>query len=838
MDSRLLDILNDREDNYIMPFYFNGGDNGNISSTVESISRLGCKALCVKSDNHPNFLKKQWFDELRLILKECEKRNMKVWIFDDKGYPSGSADGAVKENPEFKKKYLLERHFDMIGPMKSATVIIKNFDINDEIIGAYLFKRVDNDESISEEFIDLSENIKESYLNFDVPEGVYRLFIYYKSNYKSDDLIDLLNPRATDMMIKNIYQPYFDELGEFFGNTLEGFLSDGVGFYPNYFFDGSDKKNRFSQTVGQAGLCLPVSDDLLRLMSKKANENIIPYLAGLWYDMGRKSAELRHNYMNTASKLFSRYFTQKIGRWCSAHNVEYISSGVAENNSNSKLGNSTGHYFRSQHGQSISGIDICDGQIVPGFSHYTNASYGNIPYTDNEFSHYSLLKLASSDSHFDTDKNRRAMCKFSREGSFAQSNRIEKWLIDFSLVRGINHFIPENLPLNESDPQYDSYRSLIDYANKSAHLLSGGVHISKALVLYNADCEWGSAQDFIYSQKICKELYDNHIDYDIISFDYLKKAEVLNHKLVLNEEKFDVLFVPFSAYIYGKNLNVLRNLETIGFDVVFVGGLPENCDHKFKSISLDECSRYYDKNCDIDLIVTGEAELMRHYHIKRGNADIYMFFNESVTKETDATVYIGRDKYLKLDLLNDSTVSGETQSGKLSVKLTPYQSAIYIFDDFEQEFSDKFKTDRKSEFYRYLNIPFDVSISEEPPYDEFEELMITDHPFNINSAEYRPDFSGKIKYSGRFYLEEKGEFLIDLKNVGENARVIINGYDVGIRVAKPFVFDISDYTVDGENRIDIIVSNTLACGLKDDSSRYNPIPSTGLQEEIVMYRKI
>lgn len=834
MDNRLLDILNDREDNYLSPFY-SLKSNEDISKQIESIYKIGCKAVCIKPDFNIFADEKEQLDRLRNLFEECKNRGMKVWLFDENGEISGSADDVVKAHPEFRKKHLLERHFDLIGPMKSASVIINKFEKDDEVLGAYLFKRVEADESLTDEFIDLSENIAGDFINFDVPKGVYRLFIYFKSNYKSDNLIDLLNPKATDMMIKNIYQPFFDNLGEFFGDTLVGFVSDKVGFYNDY-FSGFDGKNRF-KTVGQSGLCLPVSDDLLRLMSKKANENVVPFLAGLWYDIEGKSSELRHNYMNTVSKFFSRYFTQKIGRWCASHGVEYITYS-ADNNSHSKLGKSTAHYFRSQHGQSLSTVNVGAQQVLPGFAHYSNASFDeNGAEIDSDFVHYTLAKLASSDTHFDTDKKGRAVAKLFKNGGFAQSCTTKKWIVDFLSVRGINCFCPEEMSFDESDPQYESYRFLMRYVNKTAHILSGGTHTAKALVLYNADCEWGSANDFIHSGKICKELYDSHIDYDIITFDYLKKAEILNHKLVLNGEKYDVLFVPYSSYIYGKNLNVLRNLETIGFDVVFVGGLPKNCESKFKNISLGECSRYYDKNCDIDLIVTGEADLLRHYHIKRGNADIYMFFNESVTSEVDATVYFGRDAYIKLDLASDSVLKGKTQSGKLNLKLSPYQSEIYVFDDFDEDFLQNFKTESDLEFERYLNIPFDVSISEKSPYNEFEFLTVVDRPININSSEFKPDFSGKIKYAGKFYLEKRGDYLIDLKDVGETAEVFVNGKFVGLRVAKPFVFDISEYTVDGENLIEIIVANTLAPRLKDEFSKFSVLSASGLREQIVMYKK-
>ena len=42
------------------------------------------------------------------------------------------------------------------------------------------------------------------------------------------------------------------------------------------------------------------------------------------------------------------------------------------------------------------------------------------------------------------------------------------------------------------------------------------------------------------------------------------------------------------------------------------------------------------------------------------------------------------------------------------------------------------------------------------------------------------------------------------------AQVHVNGREAGTRMARPFRFDISDFAVEGENRIQIKVANTLA----------------------------
>jgi hypothetical protein len=51
-------------------------------------------------------------------------REMKVWLFDDKDYPSGFAAGLIRDtHPEFLKIYLAEKHIDAVGPLNGSSFL-------------------------------------------------------------------------------------------------------------------------------------------------------------------------------------------------------------------------------------------------------------------------------------------------------------------------------------------------------------------------------------------------------------------------------------------------------------------------------------------------------------------------------------------------------------------------------------------------------------------------------------------------------------------------------------------------------------------------------------------
>ena len=69
---------------------------------------------------------------------------------------------------------------------------------------------------------------------------------------------------------------------------------------------------------------------------------------------------------------------------------------------------------------------------------------------------------------------------------------------------------------------------------------------------------------------------------------------------------------------------------------------------------------------------------------------------------------------------------------------------------------------------------------------------------------------------------------IDLGKVAGTAEIIINGRKAGVRVAPPWKQEITPYLTTGENRIEIIVYNTLANHYQTIPSKYRGSPLSGL----------
>jgi len=74
-------------------------------------------------------------------------------------------------------------------------------------------------------------------------------------------------------------------------------------------------------------------------------------------------------------------------------------------------------------------------------------------------------------------------------------------------------------------------------------------------------------------------------------------------------------------------------------------------------------------------------------------------------------------------------------------------------------------------------------------------------------------YSGGAVYKKRFSLESEQlqrEVILDLGAVNTTAEVTVNGQSVGVKLARPYRFDITDQVREGDNELEVIVYNTLA----------------------------
>jgi alpha-L-rhamnosidase len=867
MSTRLDDVLNGKEENYILPFFWQHGEEEEVlREEMARIHEAKIRAVCVEARPHPDFLGPKWWKDMDIIMEEARARDMRVWILDDDHFPTGHAAGRLKDAPkELRRLFLQVDHVDAVGPRCNSSFMVAPmpyvpgyFETGGGTISAVIaIKRDSNTGDLTNIMEDLTTKVENGMLYWDVPEGYWRIFTIVENDKNGDSKKkDYLNPLVKEsvrVLIDTVHEAFYDRYRDDFGRTIAGFFSDEPGFY-------NDKESfDYNSKLGKKGVTLPWSADIDKLLEDEFGDEYKKYLPFLWHDGGEMVSKIRFSYMNLVSKLYAENFTKQIGDWCREHGVEYIGHIVEDNNLHARLGASTGHFFRALEGQDMSGLDVVLWQLNPGFDEIPSRSFSGE--ADNEFYNYGLGKMAASLAHLDPKKKGRTMAEVFGAYGWVEGLKLMKWLTDHMLVRGVNYFVPHAFSPKEypdydcpphmyargKNPQYRYYQYLNQYTNRMSHLLSGGNHVASAAVLYHAEAEWSG--NFMYFQKPVKELMRNQIDCDILPCDaIIEDVQVRNAKLISQDETFDCLIIPYSEALPAKVLKRFADFVKEGLPILFIDGLPQrSCEGEWidgvieflasnenvEVILLNNLAEKMKNAGFYDIQVKDEQPYLRYYHVKHQEIDVYMFFNEHPVHEIETEVELPvSGKVLFYDayenFCRDMDVRSEAGKNVLTLKLAPFETITVISGNGltgleRNPIVNRLQTASIVEGSWSLSTANSFQYPAFTPWGQLESLT------DLSRIESLKSFSGTMRYETEFNwnLGEK-RVVIDLGDVYETAEVIVNGESLGVRISTPYQFELNGSLKSGKNSLVIEVTNTLVKENPDTLSRIAQHEPSGL----------
>ena len=859
------EYLKENPANYMVPFlWMHGEDEPRLREVIGAIHQSGIGALCVESRPHPDFLGPKWWQDMDVVLDECKKHGMKIWILDDERFPTGYSAGRAAGSPHCIR-YLNERHVDIAGPQTGSSILLnlpvfnrrqKNTDPIISVVAARRIpgKNMDHSTFINimpdpvEDLVDLTDRIEGDVVYWDVPEGLWRVFVltahYGLGDERRDKYINPLTAEGTRILIDTVYEAHYAHYAEEFGKTILGFFSDEPQFGGGH---------GYHAMIGRSpNLKLPWSDEVLPTMSKTLGRDATGLLPGLWSDIGEETSRIRFAYMDAVTKLYGKNFCQHIGDWCRAHGVEYMGHVIEENNAHARLGAGTGHYFRALWGQDLAGIDIVLNGLIPGIKGGSHAQSAHEFEADDDFFYYCLAQLAASLSHIDPKKQGRAMCEIFGAYGWQEGLREMKWLADFMMSRGINVFVPHAFTPKDfpdpdcpphfyamgENPQYRYFGHLMRYMNRVCHLISDGRSLAKVGVMYHAEAEWASS-DMMKTQEMVKLLTQAQVECDILPADALMDAPVENGALRLGSGSYRALVVPYAAQLPADTIRALGALAKRGVRVVFTNALPKASSTEPINIpaALAGCAVLSGQPIVDDVVSLGlrfascdgfQPDLKLYPYEKDGRIHL-LLFNESILNPIDTELTLnGTPDAALYDPYENRLYKPETdtQDGKTRVKLRLEPCALRVLilggEAMEAEPLPDIPTGQR------LIEGWRVSTATAKEYPAFTPCPAITEPTNLNRPDGLPRFSGTIRYEGTFEAKAGERLTLELGEVGETAEVLVNGRSAGVRLQSPYRFDLTGLTKDGQNELTIDVTNTLVYRMHDGFSAYHAIAASGL----------
>lgn len=840
--------------NYIFPFlWMREQEESVLRNEIKKIDECGIKAVCLESRPHPDFGGPGWWHDFDIVLDEAKKRDMRIWILDDAHFPTGQANGNIpKKHPELARKYVMMQHTDCTGPVVQVSLDVNLFmkkaftwmdfgkTVNkpliekQELLSVMAYPVIEGD-ILGDEPLDLTEYVNEKgWLTTDIPAGTWRIcvsFVTYDFGARNE-YINYIDEKSVRVLIDAIYEPHYEHYKKEFGKTIAGFFSDEPGFYNVDDF-------QMNNAIGRKKMALPWSDELYSVIEEKADSNWKQKLPLLWMDTedASISAEIRREYMDHVSALYSKNFSIQLGRWCEDHQVEYIGHVIEDNGEHSRLGCGAGHYFRAMAGQHMAGIDTIGGQILPGNPYASR--HGAAYVSSGRFNHFGLAKLGASAAQLDPKKRGRFMCEAFGAYGWNFGVRSMKWLVDFLLVQGVNHFVPHAFSMADypdsdcpphfyargNNPQFPYFAELMRYTNRMCEVFNQGQNVPVAGVLYPAEHDW--MHDCMQIEDLGQVLQENQIDYELIPVDILKDPNVYGTNiedgmLVINQRKMQMFLIPETDYLDGRLADYLETSVQKGLKAAYINKSPQKVLGKegaveeekkvpqLPIITLEELPKEMRKQGMYEILTEKKEKNLLYYHYKK-EEDIYFLFNTSLSEQIDTKVFIPEHAQLICwDAWRDRYVSveqTECAEGKVvPLKLNPYESIVLMTNNREK----KVETERElSDQYKVLDISehWLVSKAKSLKYPSFSEHMVMETLRPVSEDD--PEFSGIMRYEKSVILSNTGERIVfSPQYIYEAAEVFVNGRSAGMRITPSYEWDITEFCVSGENQIVVEVANT------------------------------
>jgi hypothetical protein len=175
-----------------------------------------------------------------------------------------------------------------------------------------------------------------------------------------------------------------------------------------------------------------------------------------------------------------------------------------------------------------------------------------------------------------------------------------KWMANWEYVLGVNlfnnhgyHYSIEGERKRDWPPSqfyhhtwWQHYPQFTDYMARISHLLSGGRHVAKVLMLYPITSMWTSfvpqkqsaanaviEQDFNH---LTDALLRLHVDFDYVDEDILAEATVEDGKIKIRDEEFEVFVLPPTTHMKPSTFEQIKRLVASGGSVIADTLLPQH----------------------------------------------------------------------------------------------------------------------------------------------------------------------------------------------------------------------------------------------------------------------
>ena len=278
-----------------MPFWHINGTltTAEIKSQMQASrdkSGFGGVAVLPVFETKPSYLSDEYFARYGDILNTARDLGMEVILYDDTGFPSGSAGGKFRKLfPNDTMKRLDMAEDDARGPADYSKDLPAGSLMGIVAMNTQTWQR-----------LDITAAASAGKVTWKVPDGLWKIMIFtcVKSGNR---LVDFLSAESVDKFIPFTYGEYFKRFPEHFGTTIRRDFFDDVGFY--------------AQTR-------PWTPAFNEKFQKKFGVSPVSLYPALWHDIGPDTAAARVALFGFRGDLLAEGYPGRVSAWCRAHGIQ------------------------------------------------------------------------------------------------------------------------------------------------------------------------------------------------------------------------------------------------------------------------------------------------------------------------------------------------------------------------------------------------------------------------------------------------------------------------------------------------------------------------------------
>jgi len=406
---------------------------------------------------------------IRYAIGSANRRGMRVVLYDEGMYPSGSSCGqVVAENAGFACRGLVA--VDWEGEASEAGRALARFKPEDDAELVAVVPRAGG-QLLAVVCSKVHSGIRGLHYKEEPPEGV----AHSDSFEEWPPAADLLNPESVQTFIRLVYQRYFEEFGAEFGKTVPAIFTD--------------EPSLLGKLHDPEGKTLPGTTGIVGHVSRILGYDFTPHLPCLWHEDEPDARLHRANYLKAVELRLEETYYQPISKWCVAHGVDLMGHPGEPD--------ASGHlrYFQ------IPGQDVVWRWVEPGKPSGTEGREST------------SAKAASSVMiHRRRRRNANEFCgAFGENLTFEEMKALAGWL----LVRGCNFLLPhaffysmrgprrtERPPdVGPNSPWWGEFRPFADSCRRLCWLNTDCTHLCDVAILGSSDTlPWKSAAHCLENQ--------------------------------------------------------------------------------------------------------------------------------------------------------------------------------------------------------------------------------------------------------------------------------------------------------------------------------------------------